>query len=163
MRSQRALSVLIAGVLTAAGGWVAVGAAQPTRDDRTEVVAVMGRIMDAFNKGDVAAFKAWVAEDVSLTDDMPPFHWSGPGAVDAWLADVDRDTSRYKDTDGFSVLGPPTFVRVEGDMAYASFPDQFSYKRNGRPVREKATLAVVFRKTAAGWRMTSVSYAADRH
>lgn len=163
MQARWTRSSLISGVLLVAAFWVPRAAAQAKADDRSTIVAVVHRIMDAFNKGDIPALKSLVEDDFSILDDMPPFVWRGPAAMDVWLGDVDKDNRLNKDADGVSIIGPPTFIRVEGGQAYVVFPDKFSYKRNERQIRENATATFVLRKTDAGWRVVSIAYAADRH
>ena len=121
------------------------------------------RIFDAFNTGDIPTLKSLVGDDLNIVDDMPPFVWRGPGAMDVWLGDVDKDSRLNKDTGGTSVIGRPTFIRIEGRQAYAVFPDQFSYKRDGRQIHENAAATFVLEKSDTGWRAVSVTYAADRH
>lgn len=119
--------------------------------------------MDAFNKGDVGRIKSYLVADGIVIDDMPPFHWSGPGSIDAWLTAVAKDDAVNKDTEGHSVLGPPTFIRIVGQDAYGVFPDRFSYKRAGRQVHENGTVTFVFHSTGGKWRVVSTAYAADQH
>jgi hypothetical protein len=140
----------------------AIGAAPAAENSRAEVVALAHRVIDAFNKGDLATAKE-LAPAQSIIDEMPQFAWQGAGATDAWLSDVARDDQRLKITDGASALGPPTYVRVEGDQAYAVFPDHYSYKRDGVRVDERATWTITARKSAGGWRIVAWSFAADAH
>jgi uncharacterized protein (TIGR02246 family) len=163
MKTQRSSLTAVAGALAAATLSVSAHASQPPADDRSQVVAVVQHIMEAFNKGDTATLKSLFEDDVSIVDDMPPFVWRGHGAIDAWLGDADKDTQLNKDTEAVSILGPPAFLRVEGDRAYASFPDHFGYKRGGRQIREAGAVTFVLRRTDAGWRAISVAYVADRH
>jgi ketosteroid isomerase-like protein len=139
------------------------GQAKPSGQDEANVVATVQKVVDAFNKGDVAMFKALIDSDASVIDDMPPFLWRGRGAVNAWLAAVAKDEARMKDTDGHSVLGPPTYIRVDGNQAYAVFPDQFSYKRAGVPISEDGTATFALRKTGTGWKIKGFSYSAAAH
>ena len=163
IQTRWTLSSLISGILLVAAWWAPGGAALAQADDRSKIVAVVNRIVDAFNKGDIPALKSLVEDDFSILDDMPPFVWRGPAAMDVWLGDVDKDNRLNKDTNAASIIGPPTFIRVEGGQAYAVFPDRFSYKRNGRQIRENAAVTFVLRKSDAGWRVVSIAYAADRH
>jgi hypothetical protein len=94
---------------------------------------------------------------------MPPFNWRGSGATDAWLGAVDQDNTRMKEKDGFSVLGLPTHLRIEGDLAYAVFPDHFRYKRAGVQVKEDGTWTVNARRTPEGWRIIAWTYSAGAH
>jgi hypothetical protein len=147
-------------------GWLALAAPAMAADDataRSQVVALAHRAIDAFNRGDMATVRTTLADDVNIIDEMPPFHWSGPGALDAWLTSVGQDDDRMKDTGGFSVLGAPTFVRIEGDRAYAVFPDHFGYRRAGTPVKEDAAWTIVAQDRAGGWIITAWSYTAAAH
>jgi hypothetical protein len=130
--------------------------------DRDQIVALAHQVVDAFNKGDITSLKA-LAPAESIMDEMPPFSWRGPGAMDAFLVAVEQDNTRMKDTDGFSVLGPPTYIRVEGDVAYAVFPDHFRYNRAGVKVNEDATVTFNARRTPDGWRVVALTYSAAAH
>jgi len=163
VQSWRAFSSSISGLSLAAALWAIGAPSFAHTDDRAEVVAVVQRITDAFNKGDITTLKSLCTDDLSVVDDMPPFAWSGPGAMDVWLGDVEKDAQLNKDTGAVTTLGSPSFVRVEGSRAYAVFPDQFSYVRDGRRTRELATLTVVLTKSNVGWRASSVAYAAGKH
>jgi hypothetical protein len=130
---------------------------------KAEIVAMAHQVFDAFNKGDTATVASLTANVQSIVDEMPPFVWSGPKATDAWLGDVVKDAQVMGDTDGSSVLGPPTYVRIEGDRAYAAFPDHFSYKRHGVTVNEDARWTFTAERTPAGWRIVAWAYSADAH
>jgi ketosteroid isomerase-like protein len=136
--------------------------AAPDEDARSAVIALANQVVDAFNKGDVATVKSLMPAE-SIVDENPPYIWQGPSAVDAWLAAADQYTSRMKMTDQVVRIGPPTYIQVEGDSAYAVFPEHFGYKRAGVQVNEEATLTAVARKTANGWRIVSATYAAPAH
>jgi len=143
---------------------------QPTRaapsagDARSEVIALAHRVVDAFNKGDMGTVASLMAAgDQSIIDEMPPFIWRGAGATEAWLADVAKDADLNKDTDSFSVLGPPTFIRIEGDRAYAVFPDHFTYKRHGVRVNEDARWTFTAQNSPTGWHIVATSFSAGAH
>jgi len=136
--------------------------AAPDTDAKTAITALASQFLDAFNKGDLKAVKALMPAE-SIMDDVPPFIWQGPGAFDAWLAAAHQDDVQMKITDASSIFDPPTYVRIEGDNAYAVFPDHYRYKKAGVPVSEDGTFTLVARKTSNGWRIIASAYAAAAH
>ena len=162
MRST--LGALAFTVLVLATAAPVVSTAAGADDARSQVIALVHKVVNAFNKGDMATVKSLMAPgDQSIMDEMPPFTWRGPGATDAFLGDVERDAERMKDTESSSVVGPPTFIRIEGNHAYAVFPDHFRYKRAGVPVSEEATMAITALKSPAGWQIVAFAYSAGAH
>ena len=139
-----------------------IARAAPDADDEAAVAALANQLNDAFNKGDLKAVRALMPAE-SMIDDLPPFIWQGPGAFDAWLAAAHQDDVRLKITDASSVFGPPTYVRVEGDRAYAVFPDHYRYERAGVQVTEDGTFTIVARKSPNGWRIIASAYSAAPH
>jgi len=136
--------------------------AAPDDEARGAITALANQVLDAFNKGDLATVKSLMPAE-SIIDDAPPFIWQGPGAFDAWLAAIHEDDARLRITDASSVFDPPTYIRVEGDLAYAVLPDHYRYKRDGVQVNEDATFTLVARKTSAGWRIIATTYSAAAH
>ena len=48
---------------------------------------------------------------------------------------------------------------VTGDRAYFVAPMTYTYKQNGKSVKESASFSVALKRTQGGWRITSWTYA----
>lgn len=121
-----------------------------------DVNAPIKKMLDAFNTGDVAAIKSvYAAGDISITDEVPPYHWSGASANDTWLGDLEK----YEKSQGFSEarVGYATSVRTEinGDTAYVVVPTTYSWKQNGKAMTEEAHMTFVLHKEGEGWKIST--------
>ena len=55
-------------------------------------------------------------------------------------------------SDGIVTLGKPKHVDVNGDRAYVVIPTDYTYKQNGKPMKEtKSAFAFALHKGAEGW------------
>jgi len=144
---NRAITVLAASVLTLAG------AASALASDKDDVMAVL----KMWNDTDTAV--ASCANDASIIDDFPPFEWRGPGACAKWSKSFDTFAQKGVITGSSGTIGKPKRFVVEGDRAYVVVPATFSYTQKGKPVKLTAVAAFSLHKTAAGWKITSWSWA----
>jgi hypothetical protein len=122
---------------------------------RSAVLAPVHQFVDGFNKGDAKMSLAVCADQASIIDDFPPHEWHGPGACTKWMSDFDADAKKKGITDGVVVLGTPTHVDITSDRGYVVAPATYTYKENGKPVREAGSIIkLALRKGPAGWRIT---------
>lgn len=131
--------------------------------DAQDVNAPIKKMLDAFNSGDVAAIKSvYVAGDVSITDEVPPYHWSGANANDTWLGDL----AKYEKAQGFSEtrVGYATSVRseIDGDSAYVVVPTTYSWKQNGKAMTEDAHMTFVLKKEGDGWKISGWTWSGEK-
>lgn len=144
--------IALALVVLAAGPGVA--------DEKTDAMMPVHQFIDGFNKGDVKTAVAACADETSIIDEFPPHEWHGTGACTKWSNDFDADAKKNGITDGFVTLGKPRHIDVTADRAYIVAPVNYSYKVNGKPMKEiGSTLTVALQKSEAGWRMTAWSWA----
>ncbi len=123
--------------------------------EKTEAMAPVHQFVDGFNKGDTKSAVAACTEEMSIIDDFPPHEWHGPGALAKWMAAYEADAKKNGITDGVVTLGKPRRVDVTADRAYAVVPADYTYKLNGKPVKERdALMTVSLQKDGAGWRIT---------
>ena len=131
----------------------------PAADDKTDVMATINQFVDGFNKGDTRATAA-CADQTSIIDEFPPHEWHGAGACLAWMKDYDKDAKKNAITDGVVTLGKPKHLDVDGIYAYVVIPSEYSYKKKGKPVKEKdSAFTFVLKKGPAGWKITGWSWA----
>ncbi|SRR5258706_4582222 len=120
------------------------------------VMAPLHQFIDGFNKGDTKSALAACAEQTSIIDEFPPHEWHGAGACARWAADYEADSKKNSVTDGVLTLTGTRHVDVTGDRAYVVARVNYSYKLNGKPMKETgSTMTVALQKTPAGWRMTA--------
>jgi hypothetical protein len=144
---NRAFFVLAACVLTLAGTVSALAS------DKDDILAVLKQ----WNGTETAA--ASCADDASVIDDIPPFEWRGPGACANWDKDFTDWAKKNEATDPSGTIGTPKQFVVEKDRAYVVAPGTFSYTQKGKSVKITAVAAFSLHKTAAGWKITSWSWA----
>lgn len=92
-----------------------VAAPASARDAAVE--APIKRMMDAFNKGDIAAVKAEHVAAPTIVDNVAPYVWSGPGAFDRWVADLAKAEAAEGKSDGVVTFSPVVDTQVDGNRA----------------------------------------------
>lgn len=131
-------------------------AAQPVAAQKSEVVSMVTRFVEAFNKGDAAGIVTSCAEKTAIIDEFPPYEWQGEGACMKWLNDWSVDAETRVITDAWVTLGDPRHVDVTGDRAYVVMPVDYTFKMDGKPMKETGSrLTLVLRHGEAGWKATS--------
>lgn len=135
----------IACLLTAA----AVHAQPPDR----QLVAPINTFVEAFNRGDVAAAAATHAAgaDLVILDEVSPYLWRGPQAVQTWATDLDADSKKHGITDPRVTISAPTRIETDGATAYVVVPSVYTFKEKGVAMREAAQMTFALKKGAAGW------------
>ena len=121
--------------------------------EQTDVMTAVSQFVDAFNQGDTKAMGTLCGDQTSIIDEFPPHEWHGPGACLQWLADYDTDAKKNGITDGLVKIGKPRHVDVTGDRAYVVVPSTYTYKINGKAMKEAgAMFTVALRKSEGRWR-----------
>lgn len=145
---------LIALTLTVALQASSVAQQKPVSSEKTAAMAPVHQFVDGFNKGDTKTALAACADQTSIIDEFPPHEWHGSGACAQWANDFDADSKKNGVTDGHVTLGAPRHVDITGDRAYVVVPSSYSYKQNGKPMKEiGSTFTFVLQKGATGWRI----------
>jgi len=123
--------------------------------EKGAVMAVIKEFQSDFNNGN----SNWVqlcADQTSIIDEFPPYAWSGSGTCSQWGKDYDADAKKNGVTDPSVWFGAAKHLDITGDRAYVVLPASYSYKQNGKPVKEVgATLTVSLQKSGNNWRITA--------
>lgn len=128
-----------------------------------QIVAPITKFIEAFNKGDMAGAAATHASgDVVIVDEVPPFLWKGPQALQAWAADLEADAKKRGITDPKVTLSPATRVETSGSDAYAVVPAVYTFTEGGVAMRESAQMTFALKKAAAGWLIHSWTWTGPR-
>jgi hypothetical protein len=130
-----------------------VGTAAGAAAADAQLAAPIQKFIDSFNKGDAAAAAATHAAgaDLSITDEVPPYLWRGPQALQNWSADLDSDAKKRGITDPAVTISAATREETTGDQAYVVVPAVYSFKEKGVAMRESAQFTFVLKKGASGW------------
>lgn len=137
---------------------VASCATSPAFAGDAAVEAPIRRMADAFNQDDIAAVKAEHVAAPTIVDNVPPFTWSGPNALDTWLADLGKSEEARGLSDGHVTFAPIVDEVVQGDRAYVVARSIYTFKQKGRVMKEDGYTAFVLVKTGADWKVESWSW-----
>lgn len=128
--------------------------------EKTDVMETVQQAVDAFNKGDTKGLLATCTDQMCIIDEFPPHEWHGAGTCSKWSTDYDADAKKNGITDGIVTIGKPRYVDVTGDRAYVVLLADYTYKQNGKPIKETgATWTFTMQKVEAGWRITGWAWA----
>ncbi len=141
---------------------IAMLAGVAAASEQTDVMAPVTQFVEGFNKGDVKTALGACANQTSIIDEFSPYEWHGEAACSAWASDYDADAKKNGITDGLVTLGTPTHIDVTSDRAYVVVPASYSFKQNGKSVKETdSTLTVALRKTSGSWHI--IAWAWSKH
>ena len=139
--------------------WILAGmlvAALAAASEQSDAMAPVHQFVDGFNQHEPNMSMAACAEQVSIIDDFPPYRWN---ACSDWIHAYDAWAKQNGVTDASVALGKTPYIEVVGDAAYVVVPADFTYKQNGKPMKETgATFTVVLHKGASGWLITAWSW-----
>ena len=138
---------------------VAISSRPTFASDKTEVGDAVNRYLSNLETDKIQTAVAMCDPEVSILDEFPPHAWHGPTACADWWKELLAYDEKSGITDGDATLGKPWTVDVTGDRAYFVAPMTYTYKQNGTSVKESAAFAVALKRTQAGWRITSWTYA----
>ena len=127
--------------------------------DDGDVMAVVQRWTDAFNRHSFKTDTAPCSEDAVVIDDLPPHVWQGPGACSKWFMAFEAWASNAEVGNAAIALGDIRHLDFDGDFAYLVAPVTLSYIKAGKPVSFLGTLTMTLRKQGSGWRITGVAWA----
>jgi hypothetical protein len=128
--------------------------------DADDALKVVKQYDDAFNKNDGKTANALCTADATIIDDFAPHIWTGANTCSVWWDALDVYDKKEGITDEVVKFGKPWRNVVTGDRAYIVVPATYTYKQNGKPVKEiGSNWALVLQKTAAGWKLAGWSWA----
>ena len=149
---------LIVTLLCSMGLVAAAQAATPEAD----LMKPIHQFIDTFNKGDAAAAEATHLASASITDEVPPYHWTAPGAFKAWAAALDAHDKKAGMTEQAVTLGKAHLVDSTADTAYVSMDAVYSFKQNGVSMHEPARMTYALSKTADGWKIAAWTWSGEK-
>jgi hypothetical protein len=136
----------------AAGAFAAdsIDAAAPADNPITPVKM----FLESFNRGDISRLSAAQrGATLAIMDEVPPHIWLGARAVDAWMSSLNAYDKAHGRTDGAVLISMPQVTTIEGASAYVVVPAVYSFKQNGRRMRETATMTFALHHAALEWKI----------
>jgi ketosteroid isomerase-like protein len=118
--------------------------------EKADVVATVHQFFDNLDEKTMQKALAACDSPVSILDEFPPHVWHGPTGCADWFKGLAAYNEKSGITDGVATLD------ITGDRAYFVAPAVYTFKQQGKPVKEaRAVFTVGLRRTDAGWRITS--------
>jgi ketosteroid isomerase-like protein len=125
-------------------------------------LAAVRQFIESFNAGNLDGARAAHAANPTIVDEVPPFHWQGPGAFDAWFASLNAHDAARGVTDGKVTLGDVVRQESAGDGAYVVMAARYAFKEKGVAMSAPAQMTFALAKAADGWRIVGWTYASPR-
>ena len=128
-----------------------------------DVNAPIHQLLDGFNTGDMKAVSASYAKgDLSIVDEVPPFHWSGPNVGEAWGADLEKHDKAAGVTDAKVMYSSTVRSETEGDRAYVVAKVQYVYKEKGKAMLEDAHMTFVLHREDNAWKIAGWVWSGEK-
>ena len=146
-------------------GFIALPTIPHARAAETDpaILAAVDAAIAAINSGSVADAKAAFAEaPAAITDDFPPFLWSGKTAVEDYSRDLKAILSKYNITDWRFQRHQPRYLQATEDRAWLVVPASFPFLLGGKTQSVSADWIFVLGKIEGKWRV-EVSAFGDTH
>lgn len=137
--------------------------AQAATVDPAILVAVDAAIA-AINSGSVADAKAAFADPpAAITDDFPPFVWSGKNAVEEYTHDLNEILTKLKITEWRFQRHQPRYFGATEDHAWLAVPVSFPFLMNGKTQSVAGDWVFVLIKQGGKWRVDVLAFAESHH
>lgn len=126
---------------------------------RQQVVATLTDLWQALDDRDTPTVQTLVTADFIAIDAFPPHVWTGPGALDRWLADL------WTYCDGLGVtlcqttLRDPSRVTLNGDLAYIVAPAMMASARGSDLIAQSGFASAALHREAGAWRVAGLCWA----
>jgi hypothetical protein len=159
-RAMRPFAVLRALVAAAAFMLPALAASaqSPAPAVANEPLLIPARaLVAAFNAA--APYPAELfTDDAIVTDEFPPFIWSGPGGAKTWWTTLVGDPGGERRQKFVAAkerieIGAPQFVSVAGDRAFFICPSTLQYSSAGKTYVQKGRWQFFLRRQGDAWRI----------
>ena len=105
--------------------------------DSSDVIAVVNKWVDSFNKGDSASGLATCDAESAIIDSLPPYEWHGAGACSTWFHDFNIWAKQNDAVYDHTTIDKVRNVEITGNHAYAAVSATFTLKVKGVPQSEK--------------------------
>jgi SnoaL-like domain len=116
------------------------------------MLAPVQRWIDAFNAAKTPLPEDVFTADVVITDQFPPYVWSGAAEADAWSERLNAGLLGSRVKNEHVVTEPPRAFMIDkaGDRASFVLPATLTYDFDGKPTSDRALWYFVVVRTAEG-------------
>jgi ketosteroid isomerase-like protein len=129
--------------------------------DKEDVLAVVHKWVDSFNKGDSASALALCADESTIIDDVSPYAWHGAGACKAWYKDLNAFLKKNNAVFDHTTVDKVLNFESTGDRAYTVVLASFTTKVKDAPQSEQGIWTFAMKKGGQGWRITGWTWASS--
>jgi len=128
------------------------------------ILATVDAAIAAINAGSVADAKAAYADPpAAITDDFPPFVWSGKNAVEEYCRDLKQILGKFKITDWRFQRHQPRYVSATEDHAWLVVPASFPFLMDGKTQSVTGDWIFVLVKQDGKWRVDVSAFGDTTH
>lgn len=114
--------------------------------------APIQHFIDSFNKGDLkSASEAFAKGNLSIIDEVRPYIWLGPDALQNWAGDLIGDDKKDGVTNESVTLGGAMREETASDRAYVVEHAVYAFKDHGKAMREAALMTFALTRGPNGW------------
>jgi len=116
-----------------------------------------------FNAGDASGFSAHFAPGAIIIDEHAPFAWSGKGAAERWIRDVDAYNSLGRIVNFHLTPEEPVAIYTDkpSGKGYVLALIKESYDVPGRHVSRYVDLTASLVHSGGTWQITNANWAED--
>ncbi len=119
--------------------------------ERADVRTVVASMVDAVNRGDLAAATAAFTAEPVIVEDIPPFRWQGRSAVADWLAAMGDTALQLGVITVIMELGRQGRTEIAADRAYALFSGHLHMSLPGGELAANGQLTFVLEHGTSRW------------
>jgi ketosteroid isomerase-like protein len=153
-----ALSTTAASLVLATMCWAADAPKNPD-----SIMSSIQAFTNEVNRGDTPAAVAHFTANPSITEDGAPFHWTGAGAGEAWIASMNATADANRMTAIDMQLSPATRVEVAGGRAYVIVPGVLTYEmKDGHRKISAGQLTFALQRVGADWKIETLTWTGPR-
>ena len=142
-------------VLTGLIGLALAALPLPALAHNAAVESPIKAFIAAFNKGDMKGAAATHAASPTIIDEVPPYHWFGAGAFNAWAAALAKDSAARGITEESVTISDSSRELITGANAYVIVPAVYHFKQKGVAMAETAQFTFALHSANNRWKIVS--------
>jgi hypothetical protein len=148
---------LICAAVTASAVVALAGPALAAEDNSALLAPIHGFVKES-NANQMGRLSRFFTASPSLLDEFAPYHWSGPGAVQAWASGLTAASKQQGLSDAILDFGAPKLIQRQGRHAYVVAPCTVTFKVKGKAQRESGSMTFAMDQTPRGWRIAALAW-----
>lgn len=134
-------------------------AARATSAPPAGVIATVNGLVAACNADNASRVNSYFTPNAWLSDEVPPFTWSGANPGLRWWDSVDVANMQGHITNLHASVGSIKFWSVNGSSAYVVVPLTITVHTGSRVGHENGLWALTLANGGGSWKVTSASWA----